>query len=129
MIVMVVVKEVALKAALELAPLDALDAQVIVLVLVVMAVRVALVHVVENVKINVVLVQDAMVVVALVQEVVQDLVLDAITVQALANLIVLVVLLIVPKDVMMPVQHNVHLVANQIVMLLAATLVKQFHQV
>lgn len=128
-LVMVVAQELALKAAPVLALLDAPDVQVIVPVLVVMVVRVALVHAVEDVKINVVHVQDVMDVLVLALEVALDLVQDVIAAQALVKQIVQVVVLIVHKDVATTVQPNVCLVANQIVMLLAVTLVRQFHQV
>lgn len=111
-LVMVVAQELALKAAPALALLDALDVLAIVLILVEMAARVALVHVAEAVKTNVVLAQDVMVVVALVQEVAQDLVQDVIAAQAPVKQIALVVVLIAHKDVAISVQLNVYLVAN-----------------
>ena len=95
-----------------LALLVALDALVIVLILVEMAVKVVLVHVVENAKINVALAQDAMDALVLVPEVALDLVQDVIAAQEHVNLIVLVVLLHVHKDVATTVQHNVYLDVN-----------------
>lgn len=107
-----------------LALLDAPDALVIVLVLAVMDVNHVLVHVVENAKINVALVQDAMDVLVLAQEVVQDLVLDAIAAQEHVNLIVLAALLHVHLAVRTIALLSVCLVVSQIVTLLVATVAK-----
>ena len=124
MLAMVLVKELALTAVLVHVPLNALDAQVIVLVLAAMVARVALVHVVENVKINVALVQDVMDALVLALEVALDLVQDAIAAQEHVSLIVLVVLLHAHQDVRIIALLSVCLVVSQIVTLLVAIVAK-----
>lgn len=124
MLAMVLVKELALTAVLAHVPLNALDAQVIVLVLVVMDVNHVLVHAVENVKINVALVQDVMDALVLAPEVALDLVQDVIAAQEHVNLIVLVVLLHARQDVRIIALLSVYLVVSQIVTLLVAIVAK-----
>lgn len=124
MLAMVLVKELALTVVLVHVPLNALDAQVIVLVLVVMDVNHVLVHAVENVKINVALVQDVMDALVLALEVALDLVQDVIAAQEHVNLIVLVVLLHAHQDVRIIALLSVCLVVSQIVTLLVATVAK-----
>ena len=124
MLAMVLLNELALTAVLVHVPLNALDAQVIVLVLAAMVARVALVHVVENVKINVALVQDVMDALVLALEVALDLVQDAIAAQEHVSLIVLVVLLHAHQDVRIIALLSVCLVVSQIVTLLVAIVAK-----